>query len=97
METTDSEQLLGQNVLRGGTMSWETPLHLTEEYAARKAGSRSSLWSFSLSGRIFIPFPAELLSLYIPGVAHVTGLHSAVAVIPGNFQAWFNLNSSPGA
>lgn len=47
------------------------------------------------SGYIFIPFPSELLSLDIPEVAHITALHSAVAVISGNFQAWFNLNSSP--
>lgn len=83
METTHSEQLLGQKVLRGPAMPWDAPLHCTEEYAVRKAGSRSSLWSCLLSGCTFIPFAAASPpSLYLPGVAHVTGLHSAVAVIP---------------
>lgn len=94
METIDSEQLLGQ-VLKGGAMPWEAPLHLTEEYAARKAESLSSLQSFWISGYIFIPFPAKLLSLYTPGVAQVTGLHSALAMIPRNFRALFYLTSPP--
>lgn len=71
MGTTDSEGPLGQKVLGGEAMPWEAQLHLTDEFAVRKAGCRPSLWSFLLSGYIFILFPAELLSLGIPGVAHV--------------------------
>lgn len=95
MGTTDSGWPLSQKVLRGA-MPWEAQLHRAEEFAVRKAGCRPSLLSFWLSGYIFIPFPAELLSLGIPGVAPVKWLNCAVAVFPGNFQAWFNLNSSPG-
>lgn len=61
----------------------------------QRGGMAVACVSFWLPGYIFIPFPDEFLSLSIPGVSHVAGLHSALAMILGNFQARFSLNSCP--
>lgn len=68
---------------------------LLQTHCGQRGGVAVACVSFWLSGYIFIPFLDKFLSLCIPGVTHVTGLHSVFAMILGNFQAHFNLNCYP--